>query len=84
MYGRSVAIDDRALLKLLETGLGESVAAKHLDIPTDAITDRVKEYLACGILRCNREREVVDWKAYGRWAKRRKPNAGSPDRLSRI
>jgi hypothetical protein len=76
MSGRPVAIDDRALLKLLETGLGESVAAKYLDIPTDAITDRVKEYLACGILRCNGESEVIDWRAYGRWAKRQKPDQG--------
>ena len=66
------AIDDQQLLKLLETGLGESEAAKQLSISTQDVRQRVKEYLDLRILQSNGEREKVDWKAYGHWARERK------------
>ncbi len=63
MSTRYLHIDDRELLKLLDVGLGASVAAKHLDIPLEAVSSRIRTYVACGILCQGR----IDWKAYGRW-----------------
>ena len=63
------AVDDRQLLKLLETGLGELEAAKQLNVPPNAVQARVKAYLDLGILLSNGEREKVDWRAYGHWAR---------------
>ena len=70
------AVDDCQLLKLLETGLGEVEAAKQLGVPANALQARVKAYLHHGILQSNGEREKVDWRAYGRWARaQRSPTA---------
>ncbi|MDA0747131.1 MAG: hypothetical protein O2954_11465 [bacterium] len=71
MSARFATIDDRQLLKLLETGLGATAAAKQLDLPCELITHRVKQYLDSGILRPAEEIGVVDWKAYGKWMKAR-------------
>jgi hypothetical protein len=65
-------IDDRQLLKLIETGLGESEAAKQLSVSTQDVQQKVKAYLDWGILQPNGEREKVDWKAYGHWAREQK------------
>ena len=43
MPERTVAIDDRALLKLLVLGQGSSVAAKELDLPPEAVDRRGEE-----------------------------------------
>jgi hypothetical protein len=69
MPEQGTAVDDRQLLKLLETGLGEVEAAKQLDMPPNAVQDRVKAYLDLGILLSNGEREKVDWRAYGQWVR---------------
>ena len=60
-------VDDCELLKLLEMGLGEAVAAKQLEASANVVNEIVKEFLARGILLCAGDQEVVDWKAYGEW-----------------
>ena len=67
MTVRLPTIDDRQLLKLLETGLGESAAAKQMGIPSAAVTTRIKKYLDRGILKTQGEHETVDWRAFGHW-----------------
>ncbi len=83
MSERTIAIDDRMLLKLLELGQGSSVAAKQLDLPPEAVDRRVKEYVAFGILRCNGDGEEIDWKLFGRWLEHKKngKDAQRSDRL---
>ncbi len=71
MSARFATIDDRQLLKLLETGLGATAAAKQLALPCELVTQRVKQYLDSGILRPTAEMDVVDWKSYGKWMKAR-------------
>lgn len=83
MSERTIEIDDRLLLKLLELGQGSSVAAKELDIPPEAVDRRVKEYVAFGILRCNGDGEMIDWKLFGRWLQRVR-NTGSGQRSDRL
>ena len=61
------AVDDRDLLKLLEIGLGDAVAAKQIEASRTVVNQILREFLAHGILRCAGDREVVDWKAYGEW-----------------
>ena len=67
MAVRLPTIDDRQLLKLLETGVGESTAAKQMGIPSDLVTTRIKKYLERGILQSKGEHETVDWRAFGHW-----------------
>ena len=67
MAVRLPTIDDRQLLKLLETGVGESTAAKQMGIPSDVVTTRIKKYLERGILQSNGEHEIIDWRAFGHW-----------------
>ena len=67
MAVRLPTIDDRQLLKLLETGVGESTAAKQMGIPSDLVTTRIKKYLERGILQSNGEHEIIDWRAFGHW-----------------
>lgn len=62
-------MDDAALLKLLEAGIGEEVAAIQLNISPQQVKGRIKEYLQAGILNCNGERETINWKAFGKWKK---------------
>ena len=64
-------MDDKALLKLLEAGIGENIAASRLNISPQQVKARIEEYLNAGILNCNGERETIDWKAYGNWKKQR-------------
>lgn len=61
------AADVRGLLKLLEIGLGDAVAAKQIEAPPAVMNRILREFLAHGILRCAGDQEVVDWKAYGEW-----------------
>jgi len=65
-------VDDKKLLKLLTTGIGEAAAAQQLGVSIDAVAERIRAYLEAGILQCNAEREAVDWKAYGAWQKQKK------------
>lgn len=69
MPEQGCSVDDRLLLRLLETGLGEVEAARQLNLPASAVQARVKTYLQQGILLSNGEREKVDWPAYGRWVR---------------
>ena len=62
---------DEALLKLLEAGIGEDFAAKQLDLPSHTVAEKVREYVEMGILRCAGDREVIDWRAYGKWLQQR-------------
>ena len=62
-------MDDKALLKLLATGIGEDAVAAQLNISVKEVGQRLRDFLAAGILKCNGEREVIDWKAFGRWKK---------------
>ena len=66
---RNPPMDDAALLKLLEAGIGEEVAAIQLNISPQQVKGRIKEYLQAGILNCNGERETINWKAFGKWKK---------------
>ena len=67
MAVRLPTIDDRQLLKLLETGVGESTAAKQMGIPSDLVTTRIKKYLERGILQSNGEHEIIDWRGFVHW-----------------
>ena len=67
-------MDDKALLKLLEAGVETDAAAQHLGIPVKHVTNRIREYVAGGVLRCNGEKEAVNWKAYGKWAQQKQPS----------
>ena len=62
-------MDDKALLKLLVTGIGEAAAAAQLNVSHKEVSRRLRAYLAAGILKCNGEREEIDWKAFGLWKK---------------
>lgn len=64
-------MDDKALLKLLAAGIGEEAAAVQMDTSLNKITQRVREYLDAGILKCNGEHEAINWKAFGEWKKHR-------------
>jgi len=62
-------VDDKALLKLLATGIGENAAAAQLNVSPKQVHQCLRIYLTAGILKCNGEREVIDWKAFGQWKK---------------
>ena len=62
-------MDDKALLKLLVAGVGEDAAAAQLNISPQKINERIREYLDACILKCNGEREAINWKAFGEWKK---------------
>lgn len=62
-------MDDKALLKLLATGIGEDAVAAQLNISPKKVHQRLRDFLEAGILKCNGEREVIDWKAFGLWKK---------------
>ena len=62
-------MDDKKLLQLLEVGLGEEAAAKQIDIATQIVARQIMVYLEAGILKCEGEKESIDWKAYGKWKK---------------
>lgn len=62
-------MDDKKLLQLLEAGLGEEAAAKQIDIAKEVVARQVMVYLEAGILKCEGEKERIDWKAYGKWKK---------------
>jgi hypothetical protein len=64
-------VDDKALLKLLAAGIGEEAAAVQMDTSLNKITQRVREYLDAGILKCNGEHEAINWKVFGEWKKHR-------------
>lgn len=68
-------MDDKTLLKLLATGIGENAAAIQLNVSPREVNQRIREYLNAGILKCNGEREAIDWKAFGRWKKMRAEQA---------
>jgi len=70
-------VNDKELLKLLEAGVGVDAAAKQLSLSANAVVERVKEYLEWGILRCAGERQIIDWKAYGKWARNRKQSVAA-------
>jgi|GEM_PF-1943521 len=69
---RRPPIDDRALLKLLEAGHGQSEAARALDYPTGTVTARVKKLRERGIFKPGGE---VDWEALEAWEAGHKPGA---------
>lgn len=73
-------MDDKALLKLLEAGVETEAAASQLEAQPHEVTDRVKEFMEEGILRCNGDYERVDWEAYGKWAKGRTRKDGAGDK----
>lgn len=62
-------MDDKALLKLLATGIGEDAVAAQLNISVKEVSRCLRTYLAAGILKCDGEREIIDWKAFGHWKK---------------
>lgn len=62
-------MDDKALLKLLATGIGEDAVAAQFNISVKEVGQRLRTFLAAGILKCNGECEVIDWKAFGHWKK---------------
>jgi len=62
-------VDDKALLKLLATGIGEEAAAAQLNVSPKKVSQCLRAYLQAGILKCNGEREEIDWKAFGHWKK---------------
>jgi hypothetical protein len=64
-------LDDKALLKLLATGIGECAAAAQMNISYKKVNICLREYLAAGILKCNGERLEIDWRAFGQWKKQR-------------
>jgi hypothetical protein len=64
-----VMVDDKALLKLLATGIGEEAVAAQLNISPKQVHQYLRIYLTAGILKCTSEREVIDWKAFGQWKK---------------
>ncbi|MCK4626300.1 MAG: hypothetical protein KAV00_13360 [Phycisphaerae bacterium] len=61
---RRPPLDDNALLKLLESGSGQSEAARTMDYPVGTVTARVKKLRARGILKPG---NVVDWAALAAW-----------------
>ncbi len=63
-------MNDKALLKLLEAGVEAEVAAKQLNVASELVVARVRVYVEEDILKCVGDREVIDWKAYGRWKRR--------------
>jgi hypothetical protein len=62
-------VDDKSLLKLLVTGIGEDASAAQLNISSRKVGQYLCIYLAAGILKCNGERDEIDWKAFGQWKK---------------
>ena len=72
----TLTVDDCELLKLLEMGLGEAMAAKQLEASATDVNRIVKGFLTRGILRCVGDQEVVDWKAYGNWKRNGKNGSG--------
>ena len=72
MSERLPPFDDRELLKLLESGMNFTAAAKALDCPVDAVRGRAKRYVDCGVMRKGKCGPVIDWKAFAQWQKIRK------------
>ncbi len=64
-------MDDKALLKLLATGIGGDAVAAQLNVSPQLITERICTYLEAGILKCNGGCDAIDWKAFGQWKKQR-------------
>lgn len=62
-------MDDKALLKLLATGIGGDAVATQLNVSPHAVTERIRVYLEAGILKCNGGCDSIDWKAFGQWKK---------------
>jgi len=62
-------LDDKALLKLLVTGIGEEAVAAQLNVSHREVSRCLRTYLAAGILKCKGGREEIDWKAFGLWKK---------------
>ena len=42
-----------------------------MNVSPQQVNKRVLAYLEAGILKCNGERETIDWKAFGLWKKQR-------------
>ena len=61
---RRPPLDDKALLKLLEDGQGQSEAARTLGYPVGTVTARVKKLRDRGILKLGNE---VDFEALEAW-----------------
>lgn len=68
-------MDDKALLKLLVTGIGENAVAAQLNISPQKVSQCLRIYLDAGIIKCNGEREEIDWKAFGQWKKQKASQA---------
>ena len=69
------AVDDKVLLQLLVTGIGEDAVAAQMNVSPRIVHERVRKYLEAGILKCNGESEAIDWKAFGQWKKQREARA---------
>jgi len=67
---RRPQMDDKALLRLLEAGHGQSEAARALDYPTGTVTARVKKLRDRGILKPG---NMVDWEALEAWESGHRP-----------
>ena len=67
---RRPPIDDKALLKLLEAGHGQSEAARTLGYPVGTVTAKVKKLRERGILKPG---NVGDWEALETWERDHQP-----------
>jgi len=63
---RRPPLDDRELLRLLESGMGPSEAARQMGYPTGTVTGRAKKLRDRGFLL---ESGAVNWPAFDAWEK---------------